>query len=238
MSKLAKKVSNILKEIQQPEQSGHNKHDGFKYSTRDDIFRVVRPQLTANGITLIPSVTTLDTTQVGSTRGGTPQFLTRVRVDIKLVDDETDEVLEASWEGEAIDHGGRGVQQAATQAIRFWMTNSFMLTDGSEEAIYHGSPNAGNGRQQQRGGRNVQRQEASTSSNDDLDAIHKTLKRLDFSDQQVGAWDQYMASCANAASIEQTDAGIIKRFRERFSEMGDEQIRQTVVNMLGADKAA
>lgn len=234
MSQIAKKVASIINDIQQPEQSGENTYDGFEYSTRDDIFRVVKPQLAAHGIAMLVSVETLETVQVGKTNSGKPQFLTRVRVDVKLVDEGENNTLEASWEGEAIDHGGRGVQQAATQAIRFWMTNTFLLTDGSEEAIYQGSPNAGNGQGQVQ---NVQRQKASSTKQQDSSKLVKKVRDLNFNDQQVEEFKRHIARTYNVASFDQVPAGRIKRWYELMGEKSDAEARQTIMNLIGAQAA-
>lgn len=137
MKSLAQKIAAVTAAVKHPPQSGHNKFHNYRYSTRDDIFGVIRGELAARGVAVMPSVMSVERLPTGrKSKSGAETIRFVVRVSIVLVDSESGEDSEQVWEGESHTEDDKGVPQAVTQALRFWATNTFLLLDGSDEQMY------------------------------------------------------------------------------------------------------
>ena len=137
---LAAKLKEAMRTVRQPRQSAtHGGTARFDYSTRDDIFEVVRHALIEAGVAISTSMTLLSQSDAPKTSSGKPQTRSVIRLDVQLIDTESGEELPSSWCGEAIVADDKGIQGAATQAARFWCIQNFMLMDGRESELYDNS---------------------------------------------------------------------------------------------------
>ena len=133
---LAAKLVRVMREVRQPRQSARHDYQKFDYSTRDDIFEVVRAALVEAGVAICTSLHLISQTEAGKTSRGIAQTRCVVRLDVQLIDSDSGEELPCSWFGEAVTTEDKGIQGAATQAARFWAINQFMLMDGRESDLH------------------------------------------------------------------------------------------------------
>jgi len=133
---LAAKLVRVMREVRQPRQSARHDYQKFDYSTRDDIFEVVRVALVEAGVAICTSLHLISQSEAGKTSRGIAQTRCVVRLDVQLIDSESGEELPCSWLGEAVTTEDKGIQGAATQAARFWAINQFMLMDGRESELH------------------------------------------------------------------------------------------------------
>ncbi|MFP4600319.1 MAG: ERF family protein, partial [Persicimonas sp.] len=125
MKALAKKLVAIMRDIEHPERSEYVSYGDFHYATRDDIFKCVRKALADHGVAWIPSMRRTDVQDTGkTTKGGDTIFRVGVEVAITFLDSETGESHQTHWSGESYASDDRGSQAAATQAVRFALTNT------------------------------------------------------------------------------------------------------------------
>lgn len=230
MKTLAQKIAAVTAAVKHPPQSGHNKFHNYKYSTRDDIFGVIRGELAERGVAVLPSVMSVERDSTGRTsKSGAVTMRFAVRVSIVMVDSETGEEAEQIWEGESHTEDDKGVPQAVTQALRFWATNTFMLLDGSDEQMY-GKPgtqaptSSSSGPPPQK----VNRQQASAGATDAKSHMAARLKGLGFELDDVKAFFAYIADSDDAADIDAVHPGKLKMWADRMNNASDEQVNEKV----------
>lgn len=228
--KIAQKLAQIISNIRQPERSGYHSYQDYEYSTRDDLFRVIRCELANHGIAIIPSVECTSLEPAGETSKGKPQVRAQVRLTVRLIDGESGEEMESTWDGEAVTTEDKGIQQAATQAVRFWCVNTFLLMDGSDEQMY-GKSGASGGQTT-----NVHRQQSSYT--DPLDAMYQKLRSAGFSDDQISTWlDGYVADIEGAEMIGEVLESRLHAWADKVCSATDEQVRAKVMDALSDDAA-
>lgn len=236
---LAQKLAEVTAAVRHPPQSGHNKFHRYDYSTRDDIFGAIRGELASRGIVVVPSVEEVihgDTSRVSKSGAAIVRFNVRVRI---LITDGDEEYVSLWW-GESHTEDDKGIQQAVTQALRFWATNTFMLLDGSDEQLY-GQP----GTQTTSGGPggppNVNREAASSSATEAKSAIAARLKSLGFELDDVKGFFGYIAESDKSPSIDDVHPGKLKVWADRIAKAADEDVKTKVATALktvGAQEAA
>jgi len=119
--KLAKAVS----EVDRIAKDGTNAHFKYKYTSAEEVYRVVRGPLLKNGLVVIPQAT-------GYEQDGQ---LGTVRLNLRIVDTETGESIEAQWYGEGQDKGDKAVFKAITGGMKTWLRALFLLpADDDPEA--------------------------------------------------------------------------------------------------------
>lgn len=136
MSELTKKLAKMIGMVKQPVQSKKHSHKNFSYSTRDDLFAVVRGLCAEVGVVFVPVLDLLDYSEFASSQKGNTRFRAVVKLHMSIMDTETNEELPSVWVGEGIASDETAIQSAATQAMRFFLINTFMLFDGEGEAQY------------------------------------------------------------------------------------------------------
>jgi len=136
---LSKKLVRIMQTIEQPAQSARHAYQKFDYSTRDDIFEVLRVALVRNEVAISSTLDLISQTEAAPTARGIAQTRCTVRLNVTLIDSDTDEQRESHWYGEAITAEDKGLQGAATQAMRFWAIQQFQLMDGRESELHNAS---------------------------------------------------------------------------------------------------
>lgn len=221
---LAQKLADIIQKIRQPAKSGTSNFPTFEYSTRDDIFAVIRDELAKRGIAICPSTTIHSVDPTGeTTSSGKKEMRVRVELRVLLIDGESGETLESTWVGESKTADDRGLQQAATQAIRFWATNTFLLMDGSGEQSY---ANKTSGSSQ-----NVHRQEASTQN--PQKAISDRLEGLGFSKKQINTYlNGYIADIYGVESVEQVPPHKLHKWADGMARTDDDEARDKAMKHI------
>jgi hypothetical protein len=208
---IAQKLADVTASVRQPPQSGRNTYHNYDYSTRDDIFGVIRGELSSRGVAVLPSIEDVQRTNTGkTTKSGLPIVNTLVTVKILLVDAESGESLQQTWQGEAEGEDDKNVPKAVTQALRFWATNTFMLLDGSDEQMY-GQPGTQSAPQ-----RNVRRQESSepVTVENQTARIVKVLNGAGFNDQQAEMYLDHIAKKEGAQDVSALPAARLKSWAD------------------------
>lgn len=225
---IAKKIAEVTENVRMPAKTGSNKHLGYDYSTRDDIFAVIRKELSARGVSVLPSVVRVERTETGAkTRSGSPTQRVAVEVEITMVSEEGSHTQ--TWHGEAHTHDDKGVQQAVTQALRFWAVNTFMLLDGSDEQIAGsypapaGSPASASNVHSAR--------PAPQGAGDLIQKVISRLKELQFSEQQVTAFGRFCAQKEQVSALKEVPVARLAKYMATL-QGADDQVRKRVLKAI------
>ena len=134
MMSIAKKIQLVTRDIKQPAKTQKHPTKKFDYSSRDDLFAVVRQLLVQQELAFVHKLDLIAHERIHDTARGFAQYRAVVRLTVKIFDD-TDSIT-SEWIGEGISSDETSIQSAATQAMRFFLINTFMLFDGEGEAQY------------------------------------------------------------------------------------------------------
>ena len=119
------KLAAAVGEVDRIAKDGTNAHFKYKYTSAEEVYRVVRGPLLKHGLVVIPQAT-------GYEQDGQ---LGTVRLNLRIVDTETGESIEAQWYGEGQDKGDKAVFKAITGGMKTWLRALFLLpADDDPEA--------------------------------------------------------------------------------------------------------
>ena len=119
------KLAAAVGEVDSIAKDGTNSHFKYKYTSAEEVYRVVRAPLLKHGLVIIPQAT-------GYEQDGQ---LGTVRLNLRIVDTETGESIEAQWYGEGQDKGDKAVFKAITGGMKTWLRALFLLpADDDPEA--------------------------------------------------------------------------------------------------------
>lgn len=119
------KLAEAIAEVDRVSKDGTNAHFNYKFTSAEEIYRVIRGPLLSRGLVLLPSVT-------GSTVSNGTTFL---NLKFTLIDSETGETVDREWVGEGQDKGDKGPYKAMTGGAKTFLRHLFMLpADDDPEA--------------------------------------------------------------------------------------------------------
>jgi len=220
---LAKKLTEVTQKIEKPEKSGYLSYANHEYSTKDDLFDVMRTILADHGVDFSPSAELTHISFEGDTKAV-------VTVEVTLTDAETGEVQTSSWVG-AAEGDDKTVAAASTQALRFWIVNKFQLSDGMVEGVYDD--------QTKQADQNVHREPAPPDEGDDIDDIRARLvEDLGLNPDQAAAYEEYIAQVEGCDSIAGVAPGRLSVWADKMYDKPDGELRQNVLDRIGDQQAA
>lgn len=222
---IAEKMADIATNMNKPQKSGYLSYADHNYSTRDDLVDVLREELSDRGIAVFPKA------KVKNHAVGSKKSRAIVEVTLEFVDSESGETHTASWVGESEMSGDKATASAATQAMRFVLINTFLVSDGMVEAVA-GNTSGGGGTSQNK---NVHRDKP---AGDPKKALANRLGGLGFSRDQIQQFGDYIARTVGVDSFDDVPAGKVQMWASRMNEAADEKARQKVMKSIDADEAA
>jgi hypothetical protein len=119
------KLAAAINEVDRIGKDGRNDHFKYTYTSAEQVYRVVRGPLLAQGLVVIPSV------QEWSQQGQN-MVLT---LGLTITDTDSGDSISATWVGEGQDKGDKASYKAATGGMKTWLKHLFMLpADDDPEA--------------------------------------------------------------------------------------------------------
>lgn len=215
MKSLAKKLVLIRRHIKDPIKSGRNKFHNYDYSTKDDVFEVLRPALAEFGVAALPSQTAVRFIDTNTkTKSGVPIRKVVVEMTVTLIDEDSGETFVQHLVGESDTEDDKGIPQATTQALRFWAINTFQLLDGEVEYMdeVHTSPPKTT---------KIHREEATPTRDESIKTIESRFRELEFSKAQYELFRGWVAK---------------KEEVERFEDLSDARLLVWANNLQKADE--
>jgi hypothetical protein len=127
-AKLFMKLSRVMAELGRIPKAGENKYHKYKFATDADVADAIRPLLAEHGVFLFPSIPEVQTTSFE--RNGKMQTHTLAKFTFTFCDGETGATWASEWFGESEDTGDKGVNKAATAALKYFLLKTFILSTG------------------------------------------------------------------------------------------------------------
>lgn len=115
------KISKVMEEVSKIKKSGYNNFNKYEYMTEEDVLEI-RPKLIKHGLVILPSV--LEERKDGD--------LTILKMNFRMVDAETSEVIDLPWVGYGSDKQDKGGYKAMTGALKFFLAKTFLLPSGND----------------------------------------------------------------------------------------------------------
>jgi len=127
------KMAAVMGSVRTLEKTGRNTYDKYDYVTADAIAIAIGREMAKQKLVLIPSVTSVDTTEYTTAKGGT-NFRTVVHMDMTLACGDTGATCAAAWVGEAIDRSDKSISKAIVSATKYFLLKTFLLAGGDDDA--------------------------------------------------------------------------------------------------------
>lgn len=134
MKKIAAKMIAVMRECSHIAKNGTNSFHGYTYATSADVLSKVNTALVQQGLAslVIPELISLEEVK---TAKGNIEHLATVKVNITLIDSDSDESVLITGIGSGQDSGDKAVMKAQTAAIKYaYMLSLFISTGDDPEA--------------------------------------------------------------------------------------------------------
>jgi ERF superfamily len=105
----------------------------YSYRSIDDVLNKLHEPLITHGLVMIPMVDDVIQTEAGTTKAGTAQTRTVVRMSYLIVGPSGNDVVTARTVGEAIDSGDKGTNKAGTSALKQLLTQLFAIPFATDD---------------------------------------------------------------------------------------------------------
>jgi len=132
LASLYKRMAQAYGKIEPLAKNGHNNFHNYAYVRDADVVDLVRRVLAEVGLALFTSVRAVNRTEL-ATRSGAPKYRTVVHFVFTLADAETGATLASDWVAEADDQEDKGLNKAATAALKYFLLKTFMIPSDDAE---------------------------------------------------------------------------------------------------------
>lgn len=131
MQKLAKKLIEIMKDCSYVAKNGVNSFHNYKYATSADVLEKINAAMVKQGVCsiVVPEIISID--EVTTSKGNIERLAT-VKVDITLIDRDSDESITITGLGSGQDSSDKAVMKAETAAIKYAYMMSFAIAAGDD----------------------------------------------------------------------------------------------------------
>lgn len=126
------KIRNIMAECAVLDKDGYNAYHKYPYVTAARVSEAFNAACTKFGIASFTNFDFIDIREV-ETGAGKKERLTTLKARIELSDTDSDEHHEISGIGQGQDAGDKGAAKAATMAIKYALTKTFLVCDASDD---------------------------------------------------------------------------------------------------------
>ena len=131
MKKIAAKMVAVMRECSHIAKNGTNSFHGYTYATSADVLSKVNTALVEQGLAslVIPELISLEEVK---TAKGNIEHLSTVKVNITLIDRDSDESVLITGIGSGQDSGDKAVMKAQTAAIKYAYMLSLSISTGDD----------------------------------------------------------------------------------------------------------
>jgi hypothetical protein len=139
------KIALVMSEISGVSREGKNEAMKYKYVRSEDVLALVREPMIKHGLAIIPSVEKTEDYEIHRVnRNGeiVAGRMVRVHMIFRIVDIESEEMIEARAVGDADNADGKGPNKASTTAHKYFLIRLFHIpaSDEKMEADADGEP--------------------------------------------------------------------------------------------------
>ena len=131
MTKLSKKMVEVMKDCRHIAKNGTNNFHGYKYATSADVLEKVNVALTKYGISTVVTPNLLKFQDVTTAKGNL-EHLAIVEITATLTDSESGEIITLKGLGSGQDAGDKSVMKAQTAALKYCYLLSLAIATGDD----------------------------------------------------------------------------------------------------------
>lgn len=127
---LIEKLSKVMQGIKTLHED--EKHSqGWTFASVGSMYNAVRPLLAENGVMIFPKMNEVEQKETGAKSGkGNPQISTTIKWNM-TVTDGTDSI-DCPWQSNALDYDDKGINKAATTAMKYFIRTLFMISTSED----------------------------------------------------------------------------------------------------------
>ena len=114
------KLALVMRDVSNIPKNGWNAHFKYKSVLDTDVVKAVHDSFVTHGVVMISSMTSSQR----DANNTVCQFI------FTLYDAESGESISAPWEGEAYDQQDKGINKAATAAVKYFLLKLFLISTG------------------------------------------------------------------------------------------------------------
>lgn len=119
---LNRKLAEVMGAVTRLEKRGFNSHYKYKFATDADVSDLIRAELSQRRVSFRASL-------VHYERSGTKSIC---HFEMRFVDGDTGAEEKALWIAEADDKQDKGINKAATAAVKYYLLKTFLISTGDE----------------------------------------------------------------------------------------------------------
>lgn len=128
---LVAKLAEIMGEVEHVAKRGRNENFRYDYATEADIAAAVRSEMAKRSVMLIPSVQATTWDSIPTKSGGVLKLCT-LTVLFRLMDGDSDQVIEYTVLGQGSDSGDKATYKAMTGAEKYALLKVFLIPTGDD----------------------------------------------------------------------------------------------------------
>lgn len=130
---LASKLAAIGKEIGAVDKSGRNQQQNYNYIEYGVVAGRIRDLFDKHHIIIMPNVDNIQQDEV-TTRSGSKGYHYILQMSFILINGDDPEDREvATWAGEALDYGDKGINKAETAGTKYFLMRLFNISEKAED---------------------------------------------------------------------------------------------------------
>lgn len=132
MQKILAKLLAIAKEVPAMPKDKKNETQHYKYLSETSVKEIMRALLCKHGVVFQITSEEKEFTQIGTTKSGSGNWLTKVKVSYSFWDAESGEHLDGSYDSYGADTQDKGCFKAVTGAVKNILMQNFLIPTGDD----------------------------------------------------------------------------------------------------------
>jgi len=131
LKNLAKKMINIMKEVEHIQKTGVNSFHKYKYATETDVTAAFSKAFINQSVFMFSSIVERHCYSY-QTRGNKESFIVTVKLQVTFIDAESGEQFTATFFGDGSDPDDKGVYKALTGAQKYALLKTFLAATSDD----------------------------------------------------------------------------------------------------------
>lgn len=129
------KLARVMHQLGRIPKTGYNKHFEYAFATDADIADAIRSKLAEENVAFFADMLSSDQeTITRETKYGTKTtYRTVATFAFTFADGDTGATMTTKWSGEALDEQDKGMNKAATAALKYFLLKTFILSTGDQK---------------------------------------------------------------------------------------------------------
>lgn len=128
---LYRKLAKVMSGINRVPKNGYNDHYRYPFVQDNDVLDAVRNLMSEHELSILVNMVGVPAQTEMQTKNGTT-IHTVATFEFTIACGETGETVTTQWTGEASDAMDKGINKAATSAMKYWLLKTFMISTGDD----------------------------------------------------------------------------------------------------------